>query len=55
MFSLAQLANRLDIDIEAALKKAMDADRAKYPPEETKRMSMDALKKAATRFPLNPY
>jgi len=55
MFSLLQLANRLDIDVATALNKAMEADRAKYPAEETKKKSIEALKKAAARLNLNPY
>lgn len=55
MFSLAQLANRLEVDIETALSKAMEADRAKYPAEETRKKSIEALKKASTRFKLNSY
>lgn len=55
MFSLFQLANRMGVDAEAALAKAMEADRAKYPAEETRRASMEALKKASSEFRLNPY
>ncbi|MBU1228482.1 MAG: MazG-like family protein [Proteobacteria bacterium] len=55
MFSLLQLANRLDISVEAGLNKAMAADSTKYPAEETRKKSMASLKRAATKFNLNPY
>ena len=55
MFSLLQLANRMGVDAEAALAKAMKADRAKYPAEETRRQSIEARKKASDKFRLNPY
>jgi len=55
MFSLIQLANCMDVDVEGALTKAMEADRAKYPPEEARQNSIEALKRGSARFRLNPY
>lgn len=54
LFSLLSLANRLDVDIEAQFLRALDADRQKYPAEETRAKSLERLREASNIFSIAP-
>lgn len=46
MFSLLSLANRLSVDVEEQLTRAMAADAVKYPAEKTKEAQLKAVQAA---------
>ncbi|MGB2956686.1 MAG: hypothetical protein WBB64_12050, partial [Anaerolineales bacterium] len=54
LFSLLSLANRLGIDIEEQLIRALDGDREKYPAKETRVKSLDSLREASKKFSIAP-